>query len=437
MSEVVKVCVIGAGPSGLAACKTLMQAGISYDCYEAGSEIGGLWRYENDNGHSVVYRSLHINSSKRMSQFSDFPMPEYFPDFPHHKEIFQYLLDYTEHFRLRPSIQFKTSIQKLSKSKDGFWKVQLSNGSAKTYQSVIIASGHHWKPRFPEPPLEGSFSGETIHSSEYRTSDIFKNKDVLIVGMGNSAVDIACDAARTYSGKVVISSRSGAYIIPHYLFGRPIGELSRDVPSILPFGIRRCIAKFVLWLASGKQANYGIPKPKFKILSAHPTVSQEIFSLAGKGRIQFKPEIKLLNGHYVIFSDGCIQRFDMMVLATGFKISFPFLDDAIIDTKHVEATNELNLYRSIVLPEHKNLFFLGFIQPSGAVFPVVEAQSEWIAHVIAGKIHLPAKEKMEAAIEVEKEKMAKRFHPSKRHTIQVDYAQYMHQLKKDLLKSAL
>lgn len=433
----IKACIIGAGPSGIAACKAFKDQGLDFDCYEKGSDIGGLWKYKNDSGTSVAYKSLHINSSKKMSKFSDFQMPDEFPDFPHHEQILDYLKSYVLHNGFRDKIKFNTYVELVSKLVDGKFLVQLSTGEAIIYDYVIVANGHHWKPRFPEPPLEGTFSGETIHSSEYRTSDIFNNKDVLIVGIGNSAVDIACDAARTYSGKVVISSRSGAYIIPHYLFGRPIGELSSDVPSILPFGIRRWLAKFVLWLASGKQANYGIPKPKFKILSAHPTVSQEIFSLAGKGRIQFKPDIKLLNGHDVIFSDGSMQRFDMMVLATGFKISFPFLDDAIINTKHIEATNELNLYRSIVLPEHKNLFFLGFIQPSGAVFPVVEAQSKWIAHVITEKIHLPAKAKMEAAIEVEKEKMAKRFHPSKRHTIQVDYAQYMHQLKKDLSKSAL
>lgn len=432
MSEAAKVCIIGAGPSGLVACKTFQQADILCDCFEAGSDIGGLWRYEPDNGRSVVYRSLHINSSKKMSQFSDFPMPDHFPDFPHHEEILAYLNAYTDHFNLRTNITFNTAVENISKKADGLWQVTLSTGEIKCYPQVIIATGHHWKPRFPTPPFPGKFEGETMHSGEYRVPDSLLGKDVLIVGIGNSAVDIACEAARNYSGEVVISTRRSAYIIPHYFFGRPIGELSGHAPSRLPFWMRKIIFRIVLWLARGNQEDYGIPKPDHPPLSTHPTVSQDIFALAGKKRIKFKPDIQSFDGKNVIFSDGSVQKFDLIIYCTGYKIALPFLSKEILDTDYLEETNDLQLYKSIVLPQQDGLFFLGFVQPNAAIFPTVEHQMKWIAAVIQGNVQLPNVLKMKESIRKEKEQLMKRFLLSKRHTIQIDYPTYIAQLRKDI-----
>ena len=85
-----KVCIIGAGSSGIVTGKTLSQSGIDFDCYEKGSFIGGVWKYNNDNDLSSAYKSLHINTSKQMMSFSDFPMPNNYPDYPHHSLIFDY-----------------------------------------------------------------------------------------------------------------------------------------------------------------------------------------------------------------------------------------------------------------------------------------------------------------------------------------------------------
>jgi cation diffusion facilitator CzcD-associated flavoprotein CzcO len=431
MRSNVKVCIIGAGPSGVTACKILIERGIAYDCFEMGSDIGGVWRFDNDNGRSPAYKSLHINSSKKMTQYSDFPMPDHFPDFPHHTQIYEYLLQYVEHFGLRKHITFQTSVEQVIKQEDNTYVVKLSNDEQRIYQYVIVANGHHWKPRFPEPPFQGDFSGESMHSHAYRVPDILVGKDVLIVGIGNSAVDIACEAARTYSGKVVISTRSGAYIIPHYLFGRPIGELSKNAPSRLPLWMRRIIFQIVLWLARGNQENYGIPRPSHPILSAHPTVSQDIFSLAGRGRIQFKPDITAFDGREVIFSDGSRQAFDLIIYCTGYKISFPFLGQLLPEWKQIEQTNELPLYKRIIHPEHEGLFFLGLVQPSGAILPTVEAQAAWIAAVIQGQIQVPAKEVMLKDIRQEQEKIQKRFKTSQRHTIQVEFGEYVALLKRE------
>lgn len=427
-----KVCIIGAGPSGITACKILQEGGITFDCFEAGSDIGGIWRYNNDNGMSAAYKSLHINSSKKLTQYTDFPMPEDYPDFPHHEQVYAYLRSYADHFGIRQQITFNTSVEKVTPTEGGKYLVTLSNGEERAYNYVIVANGHHWKPRWPEPPFPGEYSGEILHSIAYRTPDIFQNKDVLVVGIGNSAVDIACDAARQYSGKVVISTRNSAYIIPHYFLGKPFGELSRNSPSILPLWVKRILLKAVLWLARGNQENYGIPRPNHKILSSHHTVSQDIFALAGRKRILFKPDIASFSGKKVQFTDGTSDAFDLIVYCTGYKISFPFLDNRIIDVKTIEDSNNLLLYRRIVLPDHPNLFFLGFVQPSISILPVVEAQSKWIAAVIKREISLPGKEEMRQEIVREQEKISRRYKSSARHTIQVESGDYIRLLNKDI-----
>ncbi len=223
-----RVCIVGAGASGLVAAKALKARSIPFDCFEMGSDIGGLWRYKNDNGKSAAYASLHINTSRDRMQFSDFPMPRDYPDFPHHSLILKYFEKYVEHFSLRGCITFQTSVQQIEPRGDGTYDVTVrsQNGTSRCnrYSAVIVANGHHWNPKVPTFP--GEFHQQTLHAHDYRTPDSMRDKRVLVVGIGNSGCDIACEVSRVAS-KTYLSTRRGAHIIPKYIFGKP---LDRVVP---------------------------------------------------------------------------------------------------------------------------------------------------------------------------------------------------------------
>ena len=425
-----KVCIIGAGSSGITAAKTLKEHGIAFDCYEKGSNIGGNWRFNNDNGMSSAYRSLHINTNRRVMAYSDFPMPDDYPMFPHHSHIITYFENYVDHFGVRPHIQFNTEVLDVLRQDDGSYVVK-TNKNETVYDAVVVCNGHHWNPRFPEPAFAGTFTGEVLHSHYYKEVQQVTNKNVLVVGMGNSAVDIACEAARTHSGRVVISSRSGAYVIPNWIGSKPFDELASPLTSSLPLFMQRIFLKTALWVARGSQEDYGVPTPKRPLLMEHPTLSQDLLNLAGRGLVAFKPNIKAFEGKTVLFEDGTKQDFDLIVYATGYKVTFPFLKDQAFD---VSETNDLRLYRKVVHPDYKNLFFVALIQPLGAIMPLAETQSGWIAKILSGKVRLPSTETMHQSIEADTLKIQKRYKASPRHTLQVDFFPYKSSIESEIKK---
>lgn len=423
------VCIIGAGSAGIAAAKTLKQQGIAFHCYEKGSAIGGVWRYKNDNGLSAAYKTLHINTNRNIMAYSDFPMPADYPMFPHHSHIISYFEAYAKHFGIIDEIIYNTSITKVEQDTSGEYLVSTDKGETKKYSYVIVANGHHWNPRMPEPAFKGTFTGESIHSHDYKEAKQVEGKNVLIVGIGNSGVDIACEAARTHTGKVVISTRSGAHIVPNWVWSKPFDSFASPLTSKLPLAIQRVFLQILLWLARGKQSDYGVPVPKRPVLSEHPKLSQDLLGLAGRGMIGFKPNISHFEGKTVHFEDGTSEEFDMIVYATGYKVTFPFLKH--IPAFDVEENNNIGLYKRIIHPDHQNLFFLGLIQPLGAIMPLAEIQAKWIAKYIKGEIVLPNKDLMQKKIVHAAGKMASRYKKSARHTLQVDFHTYKSEIEQD------
>lgn len=427
-----KVCIIGAGSSGIAACKTLHQHQIPFDCFEKGSQIGGNWRYNNDNGMSSAYRSLHINTSRDVMAYSDFPMPKHYPQYPSHFQIIQYFEDYVKHFGFGDKITFNTSVEKVEKDAQGRYQVWLSNGEQRSYKALMVCNGHHWHARYPQ--FEGNFEGLTLHAHDYKTPDIFEgHKNVVVVGIGNSAVDIACEAARNSTGATFISTRSGAHILPKYILGKPFDTLNKYSVDWLPMPLKRSLLSFFLWVARGKQEDYGIPKPTRKLLSEHPTISQDLPSLVGHGEIKIKPNIKRLEGREILFEDGTKEVVDVLVYATGYQIVFPFFAKDFINIKD----NHVALYRNVVHTTHENLYFIGLIQPLGAIMPLAEVQAQWIAKVLQGKVKLPSPEKMQAEIQRYAEKVAKVYKKSPRHTIQVDFYPYKKMIEREMNKYSI
>jgi hypothetical protein len=427
-----KVCIIGAGSSGLTACQVLSARGIPFDCFEKGSKIGGNWRYENDNGMSSAYRSLHINSSRKLMSFKAFPMPDHYPDYPGHTHIATYFDAYAERFGLTERISFNTQVVGVEPA-EGQWDVTVEDADGKRqtnrYNAVMVANGHHWDPRWPEPAFPGAeeFTGEQIHAHYYREPDVLEGKRVLVLGIGNSATDIAVESSRI-GDATFLAMRRGAYVLPKYLNGKPIDEAAPAIASRLPLAVQRFFMARMLKVAIGEMTDYGLPKPDHKLLEAHPTVSSELLSRIGHGDIAVKPNIeRFTGGRTVRFADGSTEEIDLVVYCTGYKITFPFLGEQVFPVRD----NRLPLYRRVVAVKRPGLYFIGFIQPLGPIMPIAEAQAEWIADLLRGNANLPSEAEMQAEIGDYEQRMGKRFVASKRHTIEVDFHPYLREIRRE------
>ncbi len=427
-----RVAIVGAGSSGIAACQVLQARGIDFDCYEVGSEVGGNWRYLNDNGMSSSYRSLHINTSREIMEYASFPMSDEYPTYPNHVQIAHYFDTFVDHFGFRDRIQFRTTVTSVTKASDG-WDVTVQRrGSDDTqtqrYDAVLVANGHHWDARLPEPAFPGSdtFTGRQLHSHDYKDFDGFEGKRVLVLGIGNSACDIAVETSKV-SERTFLAMRRGAHVVPKYLFGIPTDHLTTSPLAQSPFlWSKRLGLSLLLRLSRGKITKYGLPQPDHHVLAAHPTISDDILTRLGHGDIAVKPNIERLDGDKVFFTDGTSEVIDVIVYCTGYKITFPFLDTTVIDA----VDNQIELFHRVVDPDNPGLYFIGLVQPLGAIMPLAEAQSEWVADLLDGSAELPSPTVMRREIAQYHRAVARRYIASKRHTIQVDFLEHLAEIKK-------
>jgi dimethylaniline monooxygenase (N-oxide forming) len=369
--------------------------------------------------------------------YKTYPMPDDYPDYPNHFQIARYFDDYVDHFGLREKIHFRTEVVSVQPT-EGEWEVTVRDAEgrseARRYRAVLVANGHHWDPRWPEPSFPGAdeFKGEQIHVHHYREPEVLSGKRVLVLGIGNSATDIAVESSRI-AEKTFLAMRRGAYVMPKYLNGKPTDEAASKLLTMMPLPVQRFVLARMLGMTAGDMTAYGLPKPDHKLLEAHPTVSAELLSRLGHGDIEVKPNIdRFAGGRTVRFADGSEEEIDFVVYCTGYKITFPFFDEKLIDA----AENRLPLYRRVASVEHPGLYFIGFIQPLGAIMPLAEAQAEWVADLLSGQGTLPSPVDMREAIAETEQKMRKRYVASKRHTIQVDFQPYLRELRRERRRAA-
>jgi hypothetical protein len=357
--------VIGAGPVGLAVAKALLQHGIPYDQLEADDELGGNW-------YHGVYETAHIISSRKTTEYADFPMPDHYPDFPSAQQMLDYLASYADAFELRPHIQFRTKVVMCLPLADGRWEIELAWGEKRVYKGVIVCNGHHWDKRYPD--YASKFTGEYIHSKDYKHPRQLVNKRILVIGGGNSACDLAAEAARI-GRSCDLSIRRGYWFLPKTVFGVPLPEL---VPGWVPVWAQRLLLRGILRVVVGKYERYGLPKPDHRIFEAHPTLNSEILHYVKHGRIRPRPGVDRFEGSRVVFADGTSQEFDLVVCATGFHVSFPFLPPGLVPVK---GSNAL-LYGGCTLPEYKNLYIVGTPQVRYGFGPLITPAAALICQLI-------------------------------------------------------
>jgi dimethylaniline monooxygenase (N-oxide forming) len=430
-----RVCVIGAGTSGLVSCKALRDRGVDFVCFEASDRVGGLWVFKNKNGRGGAYRSLHINTSRERMQLRDFPMPPQFPDYPGHALIARYLADYARHFELESRIRFETSVERVVPSDTGGFRVVLGRGEDEHFDAVIVGNGHHFSPRRP-PRVTGHFGGLELHSHDYVSPSEpheLRGRRVVVVGFGNSAVDIASELGRANAGrdgetegKVFLSVRRGAWVLPKYALGKPLDQVTASAP-FLPRWLRRRLVELWYRLAVGDPRRFGLPWPDHDLGDAHPTMSSELFTLLGSGAVSAKPEIVAYEANTVEFADGSRERIDAIVYATGYHVSFPFFEETFV----AAPDNELPLYFRVFHPQTPGLYFIGLCQPLGPIMPIAEAQAKLVAEHLAGDYALPDSATMQQVAARERERVLLRYGNSPRHTMQVDFDEYLSELVRE------
>ncbi len=350
--------IIGAGPMGLASARNLQKLGIPFIGFEQHSDVGGLW--DIDNPHSTMYDSAHLISSKRMTEFAEFPMDDSVAPYPHHSEMRRYFHDYASHFQLRRHYEFNTRVIELTPDGDGWMLLSERDGvqQRRRFDGVLIANGTLHKPNIPGLP--GQFSGELMHSADYRSPEVFKGKRVLLVGCGNSGADIAVDAVH-HAASVDISLRRGYYFLPKFVRGRPIDTLGgkRRLPRPLKQRVDAAMIRMIL----GKPSDYGLPDPDYRMYESHPVVNSLILHHLGHGDITPRRDIAAIDGHRVRFADGASAEYDLILQATGYQLDYPF-----IERRHLnwpESEDAPQLYMNIFHPQYDNLFMMGMIEATG------------------------------------------------------------------------
>ena len=425
-----KVAIIGAGPSGITAIKNFADLGFEVTAFERCGGVGGNWRFNDPSGHSSVFETTHIISSKHTSFYEDFPLPESASDYPSHKELLDYFNGYADHFDIKKLIKFGTEVVSCNQRENSSWEVEWKNITSnevtiEIFDALVVCNGHHHKPRYPEYP--GEFSGELIHSHDFKSSKPFKDKRVLVIGGGNSACDVAVETARV-SASTSISWRRGYYLIPKFMYGLPV-DLYALKNRWMPTFLRESYTKMMLEIFQGKNEDIGLQKPAQNLFGTHPTVNSELYYAVRHGKVTPHVEIEKYDGNTVHFKNGKTGEYDVIIACTGFKIKHDFFKKSFINYEE----GKTPLLHKMIPADIKNLYFIGLFQPLGCIWPGAELQSKLAAKHLSGQWtpNKPIKELIKKELANPDVKQI----DTPRHTITVDDHSFRARLKKELKRS--
>ena len=361
------VAVVGAGPSGLMLARRLAATPATFEVFERNADVGGIW--DIDAPGSPVYESAHFISSKTLSGFPGFPMPDDYPDYPDHRRLLSYIRAYADRFDLRRHVNFDCPVERAIPA-EGFWELRLGDGGTRRCRYLICANGVTWVPNTTTWP--GEYSGEVRHSVSYRSPREFAGKRVLVVGGGNTGADIACDASAA-ADQAFWSVRRGYHLIPKHVMGKPADVFADSGPK-LPHWLEVRVFTAILRILHGDLRRYGLPKPDHRLFESHPLMNTQILHYLSHGDCIAKPDIERFDGDDVVFADGSRERIDLVLAATGYQHTCPFLEDGVLET----SGGRPDLYLGTFSRNHPNLAVLGFIEFASSAYPTFDRMAELI-----------------------------------------------------------
>lgn len=426
-----RVAVIGAGAAGLSAARHLLESGHTVVVYEKGSMVGGLWVYDNDSGLSAAYESLHINSEPRQTHYRGYPFPAGTPLFPSHYEVTRYLEAFADYFDIRRHIRFRspvTSVRPVDGLPGRGWIVETSDGSQEIFDSVVVANGHQSTPAHPS--WASRFSREYLHSHAYREPSFLRDKRVLVVGVGNSALDIAADAC-TVARKTYVSARSPVLIMPRMMFGIPSARImARINKPFVPWPVQRQAMRTISQLFHGPMEQWGFRTPTKR---THPASSTTFMAHVAYHRILVRPGVEDVEGDIVRFTDGTREQVDTVIAATGYEISLPFLPPEVSPVNG----RRLDVFNRVVHPLWPQLYFVGFFNVSGgANISMMDVQSQWVAALVSGTVGLPSQDAMKEHIRSERRFLARNFPETERYGLELDPRRYRREIARAMRQPA-
>ncbi len=368
MSE--RHCIVGAGPGGLAAARAFLNLGLEVDVFERHSGVGGIW--DRSNAGTPMYESAHFISSRDLSAFHGYKMPSDYPDYPNQRQILAYIQGFSDAYGLTEHIRFSTSVD--DASFDGtHWQVRTSDGHTRTYRTLTCANGTQWYPVMPTYAGQETFTGTIMHSQSYSEGSQLTGKRVLVVGAGNSGVDIACDAAR-FASQASISVRRGYHLIPKHILGMPADAFGESGPH-LPVKAAQFVFPKLLKLVVGDPSKHGWPKPDHKLFETHPIVNDQILHYLRHGDLSVCREVAAFDGDQVVFTDGKRQPFDLVIMATGYETKVPYLDRSMFQWKG----NRPNLFLRLFSQSQPGLAAIGFTEGDGGAYELFDDMADMIA----------------------------------------------------------
>ncbi|WP_228375133.1 flavin-containing monooxygenase [Demequina iriomotensis] len=360
--------IIGAGPAGLAAAHALKQRGLPYTHLERYTAPGGLWNI--DAPGSPMYESAHFISSRTMSGFPSYPMPDDYPDYPDHRQILAYLQGFARDNHLDQQIEYGTEVERVERLEDGY-RLTRQDGRTTEHAHIVIASGVQWIPNVIDLP--GTYAGEVRHTVTYRSAKELEGRRVLVVGAGNSGADIACDAARS-AEHAAISLRRGYHFIPKHVFGKPSDVFADEGPT-MPMWLEQRVFGVLLRVLNGDLTRLGLQKPDHKVFETHPLMNTQLLHHLGHGDITARPGIATTSGTTVAFTDGTTEDVDLILLATGYHHAVPYAQDLVGDGPHPD-------FYLTAFSRHAGLYGLGFVETNGAAYVLMEQLAQMIAQHI-------------------------------------------------------
>jgi len=418
--------IIGGGCSGLVTLKELVAEGHRCTVFEKSNSIGGLYRLAYQEG---IFVSSHL-----LTMFSDFVGNDDTilekPRMLSFSEYTKYLEDYAEHFQLIEFIKCNSEVQSLSKDKSmNKWKIRLTNGDTHFFDRIAICTGVFGNISMPIFENQDLFQGKIRHLKEVKAYEEFRDKNVCIIGSGESASDMILAAAQL-GKKAILSIRNDhGFIVPRYIHGDRYGPADLDTSRVhhsIPraFGVlhtymdmyNSLIKSYLkMWLfQKGQSTNFDLVRREGIRMNLKQIKTSNVWTTFGtknanlvealvlhKDKCQRKPGIKKLTSNSIIFEDDSEEIVDEIICCTGFRNSFPFIefsDEADDNLKRIanEAKISHNLYKHCIHPElNDEIFWIGFARPAlGAIPPLMELQARWIALLCSKKLTLPNKSQM-------------------------------------------